>query len=175
MIFKREIYSNNMNKKRLLVFLLIITSIAMILLKSSNLTTGFSIFHSSLFFPNFWQILIGTFLILVGAGLFVQSNNNHVVSSRVKKDSLLLKIAEEVGRKQDISRDINHLIYQLNQGNLNPGLGTKSVSQNVRELRGRNGGRVYYREIEKGKYELLGYSDKGTQERVIRRLGELYD
>ena len=98
---------------------------------------------------------------------------NMVVSSRVKEDNFLLKEAEKLGKKEAISRDINHLIEQLNKGNTNPGLGTKSICRGIYELRGRNGGRVYYREIGKDQYEILGYSDKDSQEKVIKHLKEL--
>ena len=67
------------------------------------------------------------------------------------------------------------MIAELNKGNTNPGIGTKTVSTGLYELRGRNGGRVYYRESQKGKYEILGYSDKASQNRVINRLKKLYD
>jgi putative component of toxin-antitoxin plasmid stabilization module len=118
--------------------------------------------------------IIGLALVIGGVVLFAGGIENKVIGSNVKKDPLLLEIAEDIGNKNSISRDVNHLITQLNKGNTNPGLGTKTVSKGIYELRGRNGGRVYYRKIDNDKYEILGYSDKESQNKVINRLKELY-
>jgi len=128
---------------------------------------------SKINFFNFVSIaffITGVFLILI------KGIENRIVESRVKQDSLLLKVAENVGAKDSISRDINHLLSELNKGHINPGLGTKAIhgASGIHELRGRNGGRVYFRKISRERYEILGYSDKSNQEKVINRLRELY-
>jgi len=124
---------------------------------------------------NFFSFISITFFLVGVALIFAGGIENKVIGSRVKKDPLLLRVAEDIGEKDSISRDVNHLIAELNKGNTNPGIGTKTVSTGLYELRGRNGGRVYYRESQKGKYEILGYSDKASQNRVINRLKKLYD
>ncbi len=97
------------------------------------------------------------------------------VKSKVKQDPLLLTVAKEVGKNPIIKKEINHLIDEFfRKGNSNPGLGTKYVDYGISELRGRNGGRVYFRINSYGEYEVLGYSDKYSQEKVIERLRTLY-
>jgi len=158
-----------MNKKRFFGFGLVLVSI---ILSASNLTITGNVIGSNY---TSYLSLFSVLSFILGAGLILAGGvQNKVIRSRVSKDSLLLRVAQDVGRRQAISRDINHLIAELNKGNTTPGLGTKTVSNGIYELRGRNGGRVYYREIEKGKYEILGYSDKPSQRGVINRLKDLY-
>ncbi len=124
---------------------------------------------------NFLSFLSITFFLVGVALIFAGGIENKVIGSRIKKDPLLLRVAEDIEGKDSIGRDVNHLIKELNKGNTNPGIGTKTISTGLYELRGRNGGRVYYRETQKGKYEILGYSNKASQNRVINRLKKLYD
>ena len=57
---------------------------------------------------------------------------------------------------------------QLSLGNDNPGIGNRQVKnlKNVSEARGRNEGRVYFREKD-GKIEILAKSNKDNQNKVI--------
>lgn len=132
---------------------------------------GYSLKNNIFGFVSLVFLISGIILIFTG-GI-----ENKVISSKVKKDPCLLRIAEEVTENEAVKRDINHLIHELNKGNTNPGIGTKKLRgvSDIYELRGRNEGRVYYREINKGKYEILGYSDKKSQKRAIDRLKEIYD
>lgn len=118
-------------------------------------------------------------MVLVAGGIFTlvlskERLENMIIASRVKEDSFLSRIAKGVGKKEPINRDINHLISELNRGNTNPGVGTKSISPGIYELRGRNGGRVYYKDSSGGRYEVLGYSDKETQDKVIKHIRKKY-
>jgi len=160
-----------MKKIRLLGFILGFLG-AVIFLSNFSVTgavIGISPTNNFFSFLSITFSLIGGFLILVG-GI-----EKKVIGSRVKEDPLLSRIAEEIEKKKDgIYRDITHLIEQLNNGNTNPGIGTKAISSDLYELRGRNGGRVYYRKIGDDKYEIVGYSDKATQTKIINRLKRLY-
>jgi hypothetical protein len=73
-----------------------------------------------------------------------------------------------MGVNQAAQRDANHLIEQLSLGNTNPGIGNalRKGLKNVSEARGRNEGRVYFREID-GKIETLAKSNKDNPNKVI--------
>ena len=73
-----------------------------------------------------------------------------------------------MGKDQAAEKDVNHLIEQLSLGNNSPGIGTTRVKglKNVSEARGRNEGRVYFREID-GKIETLAKSNKDNPNKVI--------
>ncbi len=159
-----------MKKISLLGFILIFIGLIIFIFNSS--LTGAVIGISSLNnFFNFFSIII----FIIGIGLILRGGiEERLIISKVKEDPLILRIARDIGGKDSISRDVNHLISELNKGNTNPGIGTKTISRGLYELRGRNGGRVYYRNRGKEGYEILGYSDKGSQRKVINRLKELY-
>ncbi len=126
-----------------------------------------SVILSSVFF------LYGIFMFLL-SGLEKKVQEDKKMISRVKEDPLLLRVARNIGKNPVIRKEINHLMNELYKGNTNPGLGTKYVDSNIREMRGRNGARVYYKMNSFGDYEVLGYSDKDTQTEVINRLKILY-
>lgn len=73
-----------------------------------------------------------------------------------------------MGKNQAAQKDVNNLIEQLSLGNGNPGRGNIRVKnlKNVSEVRGRNKGRVYFREKD-GKIEILAKSNKTNQNKVI--------
>lgn len=73
-----------------------------------------------------------------------------------------------MGKNQAAQKDVNNLIEQLSLGNGNPGRGNIRVKnlKNVSEARGRNKGRVYFREKD-GKIEILAKSNKANQNKVI--------
>jgi hypothetical protein len=126
-----------------------------------------SVILSSVFF------LYGIFMFLL-SGLEKKVQEDKKMISKVKEDPFLLRVARDIGKNPVIRKEINHLMNELYKGNINPGLGTKYVDNNLKEMRGRNGARVYYRMNSFGEYEILGYSDKDTQTEVINRLKILY-
>jgi len=87
---------------------------------------------------------------------------------RIKENPALVQEAERMGKDQAAQKDVNHLIEQLSLGNDNPGIGNRRVKglKNVSEARGRNEGRVYFREKD-GKIEILAKSNKDNQNKVI--------
>lgn len=96
------------------------------------------------------------------------------VTSLVKSDSKLLKLAQETFHGNNLLRkEANSLLEQLNKGNMNPGIGSKNIGKNVFEARSRGGARVYFRNGSNG-VEVLGYSNKINQQQVINRILEIY-
>lgn len=96
------------------------------------------------------------------------------VGSRISAHPGLVREAEQATRNPAVQREVNQLVEQFRNGNLNPGLGNRSLNfGGVHEMRGRNGGRVYFRNVEGG-IEILGKSDKSNQGRVISILRGLY-
>jgi len=97
------------------------------------------------------------------------------IVSRIKEDDRLIKLAESAGKNQDIQDEINLMIEKLRLGNEQCGIGRKTLFRNVKELRGKEGGRVYYRRAD-GKIEILGKSNKvkREQQKVINILENLY-
>jgi hypothetical protein len=87
---------------------------------------------------------------------------------KIKENPALVREAERMGKDQAAQKDVNHLIEQLSLGNENPGIGNRRVKglKNVSEARGRNEGRVYFREKD-GKIEILAKSNKDNQNKVI--------
>jgi hypothetical protein len=103
-----------------------------------------------------------------------ESTKSLPISSSVKKDSKIRKLAEETfDGNTALRNEANSLISQLAGGNLNPGIGSKSIGNGIFEARGRNGARVYFRN-ENGGINIVGYSNKSNQGQVINRLKILY-
>jgi hypothetical protein len=77
-------------------------------------------------------------------------------------------------KDQAAQKDVNHLIEQLSLGNENPGIGNGRIKglKNVSEARGKNEGRVYFRQKD-GKIEILAKSNKDNQKKVIAILQKM--
>jgi len=93
---------------------------------------------------------------------------------RIKENPALVREAERMGKDQAAQKDVNNLIEQLRSGNNNTGIGNRRVKsfKNVSEARGRNEGRVYFREMN-GKIEILAKSNKDNQNKVINILQKI--
>jgi RHS repeat-associated protein len=115
----------------------------------------------------------------VPGGILVKSGGKKagqiVIKSLVKQDKRLLKLAKETFKGAEfLSKEANALIEQMFKGNWSPGIGTTEVFKGVMEARSRNGARVYFRQTETGA-EILGYSNKNNQQKVIDVLKNLYE
>lgn len=98
------------------------------------------------------------------------------ITSSVKQDTRLYHLAQELTGKERTQKEINHLLGELAKGNTNPGLGSEHLADAgpIMYARGRNGARIFYIPHGAKHYEIVGYSDKNNQERVIRYLREKY-
>lgn len=85
---------------------------------------------------------------------------------RIKDNPNLVREAENLS--EAAQREVDDLIERYLAGNKNPGTHNRNLEGNIRYLRGRNGGRVFFRETADGYMEVLGKSDKANEDRVIR-------
>ena len=87
-----------------------------------------------------------------------------MLTNRIVENPLLLR----EGRKTLIALpgEIKKITDQLKNGNLNPGLGNKSIGGRIIESRTRGGARVYWR-IREAQIEILAISGKNNQQKVI--------
>ncbi|MEN4758931.1 RHS repeat-associated core domain-containing protein [Chryseobacterium sp. C39-AII1] len=97
------------------------------------------------------------------------------IKSLVKTDSKILKFAKETFQGNELlSKEATGLIEQAMGGNLKAGRGAKDIGNGIFELRGHNqGARIYYR-MNEGIMEILGYSNKGNQQKVIDVIKKKY-
>jgi RHS repeat-associated protein len=117
-----------------------------------------------------------TYYVLAGATPVLVHNSGGCMrmSSAIGQDSLLTKAAVQAGKNQDVQRDLDHLFEQLARGNMNPGRGSKALTgTDVTYARGRNGGRLFFRNVDGG-IQIVGKADKGNESKVIARLKQIY-
>ena len=115
-------------------------------------------------------------LSMIPGGKVVGGGSKLLVKSLVKSDDKLLSLARSTFKgNSKLSKEANGLIEQLTNGNMNPGIGSKSIKglSGVSEARSRGGARVYFRNTDEG-VDILGYSNKNNQQQVINRLKEVY-
>ena len=120
-------------------------------------------------------------LLFIAALLVVPSEKSEPLEKRIVITSTLKhagnerlrKLAELSAKNQDAKRDMDHLIYELSKGNLNPGIHNKYLpGTDVRYARGKKGGRIFYRRIDSEnqntpRYEVIGKSNKHYENNVI--------
>ncbi|WP_415830431.1 polymorphic toxin-type HINT domain-containing protein, partial [Kibdelosporangium persicum] len=101
--------------------------------------------------------------------------HNCDVKSLIKNDSFLVKAAEKAGSDQKVQKELDELIGKFMSGNKNPGLGTSPLpGTGLSYLRGRDGGRVFFRINSEGAMEVVAKASKANEDQVIARLKELY-
>ncbi|MEU8702627.1 Hint domain-containing protein [Streptomyces sp. NPDC048680] len=118
---------------------------------------------------------IHTYYVLAGATpVLVHNSDCPKMSSVIDEDPALVKAAQQAGKNQDVQRDLDNLFEQLSRGNMNPGRGSKALTgTDVTYARGRNGGRLFFRNVDGG-IQVVGKADKGNESKVIARLKQLY-
>ncbi|MEU7583923.1 polymorphic toxin-type HINT domain-containing protein [Streptomyces sp. NPDC041068] len=117
-----------------------------------------------------------TYYVLAGdtAVLVHNASPCKLVTSVVGQDSLLSKAERQAGKNQTVKRDFDRLLEQLSNGNMNPGLGSKALAgTDVTYARGRNGGRLFFRNVDGG-IQVVARADKSNESKVIARLKQLY-
>ena len=107
-------------------------------------------------------------------GILVHNaGNEYKAASKIGENNNLVKEAEKAGKNQQVQNEMNHLINEFLSGNSNPGIGSKNLFKDICYLRGRNGGRVFYR-MTNGIMEILEKANKGNEQNVINILKKLY-
>lgn len=99
-----------------------------------------------------------------------------ILTTALESHPRLLRLAEEARKNERVKRELDHLKKELGKGNLEAGLGHPGHIHGtpVSYLRGRNGGRLYFRRTQHG-YEIVGESGKErNQDQVIRALEETF-
>ncbi|MFC4032341.1 polymorphic toxin-type HINT domain-containing protein [Streptomyces polygonati] len=117
-----------------------------------------------------------TYYVLAGDTPVLVHNSNGLcgVTSAIHDDPYLVKAAEAAGKNQRIQKEMDELVVQFRGGNTNPGLGNKSLAgTDISYLRGRNGGRVFFRNTDSG-MQIVGKADKSNESKVISRLMDMY-
>jgi hypothetical protein len=94
------------------------------------------------------------------------------VKSYIGQDARLAKEARVAGRS--VQSSLDGLTRKMAAGNLNPGIGTHQIFNDVFETRTDDAARVYYR-IVGDEIQILAKSAKTNQGRVISILRELYE
>ena len=101
------------------------------------------------------------------------AGEKYKVASKINENTNLIKEAEKAGKNQQVQNEMNHLINEFLSGNNNPGIGSKNLFKDICYLRGRNGGRVFYR-MKNGAMEILAKANKSNEQNVINILKKPY-
>lgn len=88
-------------------------------------------------------------------------------TSRIKESSKLVREAAAAGKSHQAG--IDKLTARLQAGDLNPGLGSKSLGSGISYARGRDGARVFFRQNGNG-VEILGKANKANESAVIKEV-----
>ena len=125
----------------------------------------------------------GMALLVGGIGLILAKGNLEeavkerkiVLTSSIRDNDSLQKLAIEAANDQSVQRGLNGLVRELSKGNLEAGLGRPGHinGTNIFYLRARNGARLYFQETENG-YNTVGKSSKTNQQQVINALKKIY-
>ena len=90
-----------------------------------------------------------------------------MLTNRISENPLLIRECRRT--LISLHGEIKKITDQLKNGNLNPGMGNKSIGGGIIESRTRGGGRVYWR-IREEQIEILGISGKFNQQKVINEV-----
>jgi hypothetical protein len=112
----------------------------------------------------------GNFVNFVGSDGITRSIRQNVGNG----PKSILKESKKLGQAQ--SDEADQLVKQFLNGNPSPGRGIKYLpnSEGIFYLRGKQGARVFMRRVGKNAYEILGYSDKNNETRVINLVLQHY-
>lgn len=92
----------------------------------------------------------------------------------VKGDPKLLQYARETFKgNKALSREARDLLKKFSDGNVRHGINNKSIGNSIHELKSAGKARIYYRKVDNG-IEILGYSNKTNQQKVINRIKSIY-
>jgi len=91
--------------------------------------------------------------------------------SRIGDSPALSRLASKISGT--IQRSIDDLSAKLAQGNMNPGIGTKHLFDDIFYARARAGARVFFRQGQAA-IKILGKATKQTEQQVINALEAHY-
>lgn len=168
----------NTMKKRIFFFITggILLIFSMLLTRSSfsALLTGSVIGIPNELAPSS-LVVFSLLLISVVLLIFATLEKKIKLVSSIHQNESLRRLTEEATRNEAVQRELDHFVDELSKGHL-AGLPQQGHigRTDIYYLRGRRGGRLYYRKTEEG-YEVVGKSAKGrNQDQVIQKLKELY-
>ncbi|MBW4085834.1 hypothetical protein HYD27_31505 [Paenibacillus sp. S150] len=95
------------------------------------------------------------------------------VTSLIKTEAGLVKAAQQMGKNPAIQKEADDLIAKFLKGNVNPGIGSKSLTSEINYLRGKEGARVFYR-MSNGEMQILAKANKANEQTVINILYKVY-
>lgn len=75
---------------------------------------------------------------------------------------------------QHRAKEANQLLQQFENGNENPGIGSKALGKGISYLRGRKGTRLFYKK-QGDKVQWLAVCDKSTEPKAIKQLQKEFD
>ena len=102
----------------------------------------------------------------------ISAASSRKVTSRISESAKLIREAEKAGKSLQSSLD--DLVAKLVAGNLNPGIGTKSLGSGISYARSADGARVFFRELADGTIEILGKASKHNEQTVIDEILKLF-
>jgi hypothetical protein len=165
------------NWKKILSLIMFIAGTIFLINAELNITGAFFGFKNFTVLSSF---LIGIMLLFLAVVIFSTSSlalEKRVISSSIKSYPPILRLTQDAVRNPVVERELNHLTEELWKGNFEAGLGHPGHIEgtNIFYLRGRNGGRLYYRRRGENHYEVVAKSAKGrNQEQVINKLKQIY-
>ncbi|WP_438498603.1 hypothetical protein [Paenibacillus sp. IHBB 3054] len=95
------------------------------------------------------------------------------VKSLIKNEAGLVKAGQQMGKNPIVQKETDDLIAKFLKGNANPGFGTKSLTSEIKYLRGKEGSRVFYR-MKNGEMQILAKANKVNEQTVIDILYKVY-
>lgn len=186
-----------MQDKKLLPLIMVFVGIVLIFISQAPSITGAFIAPAN---DNpVSGTIIGSLILLFGLGIFGRPLARYIpyiqkkkkqqpqigpvwkpgqvsLTSQIKRDSGLVKIAKEAMENRIIQQEMTHLTEELAKGHLEAGLGRLGHvdGTDISYLRGRNGARLFFHRVGSG-YEIVGKSshDK-SEDQVINKLKILY-
>jgi hypothetical protein len=127
----------------------------------------------------FLLVLAGAILVVAAHAPAPASKPRIVLRSSIHNSPSLCRLAEEATNNERVQTELNHLLSELSRGNDTAGLTPGRIGgTDVSYLRGRNGGRLFYRSYQardERVYDVVGKSCKGRNEdQVISAIEKIY-
>src|SRR3989344_8140885 len=124
--------------------------------------------------------LLGIFLIISSFLLFI--SGEYVLEKEIKlstkiRDHLLIYFSQQTLKDSKAKKEVGSLMNALKKGNFNIGIGGPKLvpETHIFYLKTLSGARLYYHRLKKENiYEILAFSSRNNQDKVIRKLQDIY-